>query len=41
MTLGFYLFLLPLALKPKNSKVDLSKSFDQASTKQLMNQITE
>jgi hypothetical protein len=35
MTLGFYLFLLPLALKPKNSKVDISKSIEQVSTKQL------
>jgi hypothetical protein len=30
MTLGFYLFLLPLALKPKNTNDILDKSLDQA-----------
>jgi len=41
MTLGFYLFLLPLALKPKNKKDDFEKSFNQVTTEQVDEQINE
>jgi len=41
MTLGFYLFLLPLALKPKNKKNDFEKSFNQVATEQVDEQINE
>lgn len=41
MTLGFYLFLLPLALKPKKLKVDINKSFNQLPTEKIDDQSTE
>lgn len=41
MTLGFYLFLLPLALKPKKTKINLDNSFDQVTSELVDDQSTE